>query len=865
MPTTGFVNGSAATLITATNLTYSGATTYVNILDQDDDTISATTTSKNATATIEVGTFGFDSLIPSGSQIDSVNLRVRGSATAAASVQAGLIRIGTTDGTELSIGAFNAALQTADETGYARPGGGTWTRADLLNASLKVRVRSLQPNNTTSRTYAWAYVAIEVVYSAPSHESAVSLDATADIATAGEVETPSGAVERSASIDAVASIATVGGIAVSYDQAGFRAYADDGAINAATPLAAENTAWTPTLDTNFRFRAVIDEGGGPLGGVLDFKLQYSKNGGAWTDVNLTSLVVRTFASPIVANNAATTRQLTSGTGTFVAGTFDENNGAAGSASTIDNGELTEIEWCAQVRSADVTNGDTVQLRAVETVGTVPFASYTQVPTLTISGGPTTLERAASLDATAAAEAAGQRDLLRSASLDAVADIATAGTASTPPSATVAFGNAVWASTNTAVRTVAVTPAVGDLLVAVAGVSGGIDGFSSITDDQSGTYTKIPAAEIANAGNNNNHLAVWIRDQLVSTATSHTLTTAGVAASGGGLAVYIVSGISRTGSSAARAGGGATGAISTTPTATLGLTPQTVNPIIGGVTQSSSTANIVTPRSGYTEGQESQYTTPSNSLETMSRNSGETSASIAWGNAASAAWQAVAVEIDTSVGAATHSRAAALDASAGIATAGQRDLLRATSLDAAASIATAGMEILLRSTSLDAAADISVSGQIVGGPQTHQRSASLDAAATIAVVPQRVLFRAVGIDGTATIVVVGQRVLLRAVGLDATAQIETSGQSEGPPEPAPEIEEPTIAVRAFNPLTTAVRTLNPLTIAATTQDERTIAVTSQNEQTIAVSVFNSETTAATSQDEQTRAIKQGAERTIAIKQ
>jgi hypothetical protein len=167
-----------------------------------------------------------------------------------------------------------------------------------------------------------------------------------------------------------------------YDQAGFRGYADDAPMGSATPKANENVGWSQIVDQNFRTRFVVDEtAGGTLSAVLDFKLQYRKNGGTWTDVNTTSTNVRTFTGS-VANGTATSRLLSSGTGTFVAGTLDSNNGAAGSANTIESGELTELEFITQIRSADVVQGDTIELRVVETTGSVVFGAYSQTPSLT---------------------------------------------------------------------------------------------------------------------------------------------------------------------------------------------------------------------------------------------------------------------------------------------------------------------------------------------------------------------------------------------------------------------------------------------------------------------------------------------------
>jgi hypothetical protein len=164
--TTGWVFGTTATQVVNTNMAFTGGTGLANILDEDDDTISATTTSKNATGTVEVTNFGLQSLIPSGNTISQVNIRARAINTTGAMAQGFLARLGTTDGTEIS--ALATVLTTTTQNAYARPGGGDWTRDDFAQATFKMRVRALQPNNTTSRTYQWAYVEVEVVHDVPA-------------------------------------------------------------------------------------------------------------------------------------------------------------------------------------------------------------------------------------------------------------------------------------------------------------------------------------------------------------------------------------------------------------------------------------------------------------------------------------------------------------------------------------------------------------------------------------------------------------------------------------------------------------------------------------------------------------------------
>ena len=97
-------------------------------------------------------------------------------------------------------------------------------------------------------------------------------------------------------------------------------------------------------------------------GIEDLQVEYL-NGAGWNDVNAASSVVRAWASPNVADGADTTQQV--GSGTFVtpnAG-FDEVNGLAGGTSLDFSGsDEVEVEYCVQIRSAVVSDTDTIQLR-----------------------------------------------------------------------------------------------------------------------------------------------------------------------------------------------------------------------------------------------------------------------------------------------------------------------------------------------------------------------------------------------------------------------------------------------------------------------------------------------------------------------
>lgn len=175
-------------------------------------------------------------------------------------------------------------------------------------------------------------------------------------------------------------------IAAAFAQAGFRWRNDDGDEDGATWKGAENV--NPSvllLDQNHRLRFIVDETGGVVAvNDLQLQLQYRKNGASYTNVNSSSTNVRSALSGQFIEEAATTRQLTGGTGTFVAGAMDEAEGLAGEGNQIDlaAGNLTEVEYCFQLRSADLADNDVIDFRLVR-AGGILLASYDQTPSFTV--------------------------------------------------------------------------------------------------------------------------------------------------------------------------------------------------------------------------------------------------------------------------------------------------------------------------------------------------------------------------------------------------------------------------------------------------------------------------------------------------
>ena len=174
----------------------------------------------------------------------------------------------------------------------------------------------------------------------------------------------------------------------SFTQATFRGRNDDGNETTATWKDIAGADWTQAVDANFRIRFEIQEGANCAGNNKVWRMQYNLASAGWVDCSATSNVVRASASANLADGAATTNQLTLGTGTFQGGTattggFDEGDCNAGGAS-MDLAALghCEPEFCVQIRSGDVTNGQTLTLRVTD-AGTA-IAAYTDTPTITVS-------------------------------------------------------------------------------------------------------------------------------------------------------------------------------------------------------------------------------------------------------------------------------------------------------------------------------------------------------------------------------------------------------------------------------------------------------------------------------------------------
>jgi len=160
------------------------------------------------------------------------------------------------------------------------------------------------------------------------------------------------------------------------DQTAFRGKGE-GVETAENWKAAVNTNWTQAMDDNFRLRFLLSETNGWLESNFAAQLQYNINTAGWNNVNASSSVARSFAGSVT-DGEDCTEQL-DGSRTFISNNdgVDEVDGLSGGANLDFTGnDEAEVEYTLQLRSADLSEGDTVQFRIAG------MDSYAQTPTIT---------------------------------------------------------------------------------------------------------------------------------------------------------------------------------------------------------------------------------------------------------------------------------------------------------------------------------------------------------------------------------------------------------------------------------------------------------------------------------------------------
>ena len=217
-------------------------------------------------------------------------------------------------------------------------------------------------------------------------------------------------------------------------------------------------------------------------------------------------------------------------------------------------------------------------------------------------------------------------------------------------ATVTFEGSTW-TTQAGNKSVTMTPAVGDLLLVICGNSGRTTAQPpTVTCDVQGiTFTQFTGTNGSYTKNTSADSGwVFISDSLCTAASSTIVTMNQSGDSGGGLAVWAVTGMSIAGEAAIRQCGKQDNQASGTPAPAFGVAALTTNPVFGWVhTGTNGSANSAIPSGWAAEDADSGYNTPPNGRQCCHRNSGETNTTITFGAVAPSAFGAIVVELDAS--------------------------------------------------------------------------------------------------------------------------------------------------------------------------------------------------------------------------
>lgn len=206
------------------------------------------------------------------------------------------------------------------------------------------------------------------------------------------------------------------------------------------------------------------------------------------------------------------------------------------------------------------------------------------------------------------------------------------------------------TTTAGAKSVTASPAVGDLILIAVMVTGDSTWSAPTDNNSSGTYTLIDS--YATGGASIPDCAWYVRDALISSATSTIFTLANPGSDdGGGLAVIKVTGMSKFGSDAVRQSKKASSGGSPPATGTWTSAKLTTNPVVGLVTAPLNPP-AVTPTTSYSELLDTGYNTPTSGIEIQYIDSGDTTNTMTWGSSIATGWRCIGVELDASASAST---------------------------------------------------------------------------------------------------------------------------------------------------------------------------------------------------------------------
>lgn len=164
-------------------------------------------------------------------------------------------------------------------------------------------------------------------------------------------------------------------------QRAFRFY-EEGTESGATAIAAENTNINRSASQPFHIRLGFQHTAGLSVNSRTLVLQRRVNGGGWSPVTGASTFAQTAASAGLTDSADTTQRLSSGSGSFVAGEIDDNNGQITDSQAASS--FTEHLFSVVLLSTN-TDGDVIEFRVVDNSFPAAVFTYTEIPAVTFQG------------------------------------------------------------------------------------------------------------------------------------------------------------------------------------------------------------------------------------------------------------------------------------------------------------------------------------------------------------------------------------------------------------------------------------------------------------------------------------------------
>lgn len=194
------------------------------------------------------------------------------------------------------------------------------------------------------------------------------------------------------------------------------------------------------------------------------------------------------------------------------------------------------------------------------------------------------------------------------------------------------------------RTLSVTtPTVGDLLVIICGASGNTNSAPTCADNQGGTYYLVGTA-LKNASADT--LSVFVRQQFITTTSTHTVTVTTGANTAGEIVGIAYRSIPNVGQQAIRSSGfQANQAGGGTPAPALNISALTENPTITGCFNGTAGGSVLVPNASWVERQDVSQSTPTTGVEVATRDSGFTGTTITAGGTSATAFASFAIELD----------------------------------------------------------------------------------------------------------------------------------------------------------------------------------------------------------------------------